>query len=170
MVQQGQPSVGDNLIHPDRRNFSPRLGFAWDVTAKGTTVVRGGGSVMYSTIPAGTFTTQLALQDSTGTSIAADPTGACTTPVVIGTPCPKTFGGTNVLANATYPGSALHWNGVVFPTGAGISCTAAIPCNLMAIDPNLKNSYVGSWNFGIQHAFATTSRWRSAMLATSAKD
>jgi hypothetical protein len=154
MVQQGQPSVGDTLIHPDRKNFSPRLGFAWDVTGKGTTVVRGGGSVMYSTIPAGTFTTQLALQDSTGTSIAADPTGACTTPAVIGVPCPKTFGGTNVLANATYPGSALHWNGVVFPTGAGISCTATIPCNLMAVDPNLKNPYVASWNFGIQHAFA----------------
>jgi len=154
MVQQGQPSVGDTLIHPDRKNFSPRLGFAWDVTGKGTTVVRGGGSVMYSTIPAGTFTTQLALQDSTGTSIAADPTGACTTPVTIGVPCPKTFGGTNVLANFTYPASALHWNGVVFPGGGGISCTADIPCNLMAVDPNLKNPYVASWNFGIQHAFA----------------
>jgi hypothetical protein len=154
IVQQGEPSVGNSLVHPDRKNFSPRVGFAWDVTGKGTTVVRGGGSIIYSTIPVGTFTAQLALQNSTGTSIAADPAGACTTAVTIGTPCPQTFGGTNLLANASYPGSALNWNGVVFPTGAGLSCTKAAQCNLLAIDPNLKNPYVESWNLGIQHAFA----------------
>jgi hypothetical protein len=154
MVQQGQSSVGSTIYHPDYKDFSPRLGIAWDVTGKGTTVVRAGGGVMYSTIPVGRFTTQLTLQDSTGTSIAADPAGACTTPVVIGVPCPKTFGGTNVLANFTYPGSTLHWNGVIFPQGGGISCTAAGPCNLMGVDPNLKNPYVASWNFGVQHAFA----------------
>src|SRR5437016_3979045 len=154
MVQQGQSSVGDTLIRPDRKNFSPRAGFAWDITGKGTTVVRAGASVIYSTLPAGTFTTQLGLQDSTGTSIAADPAGACQTAVPIGTPCPKTFGGTNQLANASYPGSSLHWNGVVFPTGASLSCTSAIPCNLMAVDPNLRAPYVASWNLGVQHAFA----------------
>ena len=154
IVQQGEPSVGNSLVHPDRKDFSPRLGFAWDITGKGTTVVRGGGSVIYSTIPVGTFTAQLGLQNSTGTSIAADPAGACTTSVVIGVPCPKTFGGTNQLANASYPGSALSWNGVVFPTGGGLSCTAKVPCNLLAIDPNLRAPYVASWNIGVQHAFA----------------
>jgi hypothetical protein len=154
MVQQGQPSVGSTIYHPDYKDFSPRLGLAWDLTGNGTTVVRAGGGVMYSTIPVGRFTTQLTLQDSTATSIAADPTGACTTPVVIGTPCPKTFGGTNQLANFTYPGSTLNWNGVVFPAAGGISCTTKTQCNLMAVDPNLKNPYVASWNVGIQHAFA----------------
>src|SRR5207244_42956 len=48
----------------------------------------------------------------------------------------------------------LNWNGVVFPTGASLSCTASIPCNLMAVDPNLKAPYVASWNLGVQHAFA----------------
>src|SRR5262249_7672204 len=146
--------VGSSLIKPDRTNFSPRLGIAWDVTGKGTTVVRAGGSVIYSALPAGTFTTQLGLQDSTGTSIAADPAGACTTPVVIGQPCPKTFGGTNQLANASYPAASLNWNGVVFPQGGGLSCTKAIPCNLMGVNPNLKAPYIGSWNVGVQHSFA----------------
>ena len=154
MVQQGQPSVGSTIIRPDRKNFSPRLGIAWDVTGNGTTVVRAGGSVIYSTVPSGRFNTQLGLQNSSGTGLSSDPAGACTTPVVIGVPCPKTFGGTNLLANATYPGSSLNWNGIVFPAGGGISCTAAIPCNLMGVAPNFKTPYIASWNFGVQHSLA----------------
>ena len=153
MVQQGQPSVGDSLIRPDRKNFSPRLGFAWDLNGKGTTVVRGGASVIYSTVPASVFTTQLALQDSTSTNIAADPTGACTTKVVVGVPCPQTFGGSIQLASASFTPANLNWNGVVFPNGAGLSCTAKVPCNLMAIDPNLKAPYMVNWDLSVQHAF-----------------
>ena len=151
IVQQGQPSVGSSIVHPDRKDFSPRLGFAWDVTGKGTTVVRGGASVIYSTIPVGTFTAQLGLQDSTGTSIAANPAGAC-----VGTTLATctSAGGTNLLANATYSITPANWNGVVFPTVGGISCTKGVPCNLLAIDPNLKAPYVASWNLGLQHAFA----------------
>jgi hypothetical protein len=110
---------------------------------------------MYSTLPSGRFTTQLGLQNSTGTSIAADPTGACQVAVPAGSTCPqdKTFGGTNLLGNISYPGSALNWNGVVFPAG-GLSCTKALPCNLMSVDPNFKPPYIASWNFGVQHAFS----------------
>ncbi|HEV2200952.1 MAG TPA: carboxypeptidase regulatory-like domain-containing protein [Bryobacteraceae bacterium] len=155
MVQQGDPGVGSTLYHTDYKDFSPRLGFAWDVTGKGTTVVRGGGSIMYSVLPSGRFTTQLALQDSTGTNVAADPTGACRTAVSANSSCPPggTFGGTNVLGNFTYPGSALNWNGVVFPQGGGLSCTKKLPCNLMGVDPNFKTPYVASWNANVQHSF-----------------
>ena len=37
------------------QDFSPRVGFAWDVTGKGTTVVRGGASIIYSTFVATLF-------------------------------------------------------------------------------------------------------------------
>src|SRR4029077_7071044 len=50
LVQQGQAGVGDSLWKPDRKDFSPRVGFAWDITGKGTTVVRGAASIIYSTI------------------------------------------------------------------------------------------------------------------------
>jgi len=42
----------------------------------------------------------------------------------------------------------------VFPVGAGTSCTAAAPCNLTVVDPNLRVPYLVNWNIGVQHAFS----------------
>ncbi len=39
----------NGLIHPDRNNFSPRLGFAWRPLVKGSLVVRGGYGIYYNT-------------------------------------------------------------------------------------------------------------------------
>src|SRR5450756_2790551 len=53
-VQPGQSGaysgqLPSSLIHPDRNNFSPRLGFAWRPLNKGSLVVRGGyGAVSYT--------------------------------------------------------------------------------------------------------------------------
>jgi Carboxypeptidase regulatory-like domain/TonB dependent receptor len=155
MVQQGQPSVGSTLWKPDYKNFSPRVGVAWDVTGKGTTVVRAGGGIMYSMFSLAPFTGNPGIANVPGTSIANDPTGACRTAVAIGTPCPQTFGGTIQVGSAFIPGANLNWNGVVFPQGAVLACTVASPCNLGSVDPHLKTPYVGTWNVGVQHAFNT---------------
>jgi hypothetical protein len=40
----------DGLYRPDRNNFAPRVGFAYDVTGKGNTVVRGGIAILYETL------------------------------------------------------------------------------------------------------------------------
>jgi carboxypeptidase family protein len=39
--------VGKVFNNPSYKNFSPRVGFAWDVTGDGRTAVRGGAAVLY---------------------------------------------------------------------------------------------------------------------------
>ncbi len=161
LVQQGQPGLG-TLWKPERGDFSPRFGFAYDMNGKGTTVVRGGFSVIYSTFSMVEWMNQNQFQNSSSVSLAANPTGAfietgnCAAVTI--TNC-QNFGGNIVVKAAKVPGSSLNWNGVVFPsTGANIACgdglgSDAGPCALMGVDPNLKTPYVINYNFGVTHAF-----------------
>jgi hypothetical protein len=43
------PLLGGDLRSPrrDKNNFDPSLGFAWDLTGNGKTVIRGGGSILH---------------------------------------------------------------------------------------------------------------------------
>jgi hypothetical protein len=50
IIYQGDAGVPDGLINTSLKNFSPRLGFAYDVRGKGQTSVRGGFGVFYVTI------------------------------------------------------------------------------------------------------------------------
>jgi Carboxypeptidase regulatory-like domain/TonB dependent receptor len=162
MVQQGQASVGDTLWKTDYKNFSPRLGFAYDLSGKGMTVIRGGASVIYSMFNPAQFSNSP--NNFGGGNVAATPTGACTTSPPIGTPCPQTYGGTINLGTATLKTSNLNWDpsvnpnpslngGAVFPTGAAFSCTAGAQCSLLAVNPNYKAPYVVNYTLGVQHAF-----------------
>jgi len=170
LVQQGQASVGSTIVKPDYKDFSPRLGFAWDITGKGTTVVRGGASVLYSMFSTAQFMQSGQQNFGGGGGLHVIPTGACTTTVAVGVSCPQTFGGSIVLGNATIPGANLNWDpaisgslngGTVFPTGATLSCTAPIgkpkgvPCNIITVDPNLKTPYVVNWDLNVQHTFGS---------------
>lgn len=40
----------DGLYHPDRNNFGPRFGFAYDPQGTGRTVIRGGFGILYETL------------------------------------------------------------------------------------------------------------------------
>lgn len=158
---RGLVQVGDGLSSPyngDHRDFAPRLGFAWDVTGKGRTVVRGGGGLMYETLNWESF---LAFNNSLG--LATIPTGA------IINANGKTAGGSIAVGTVNFSGSdptsgGLNWDpavtgvpGTVFPT-TPINCFAN-PCSIMAVDPNLRTPYVWNWTLSIQHAIKSNLLW-----------
>ena len=169
IVQQGTPGY-PTLWKPDHRDFEPRLGFAWDVTGKGTTVVRGGASLMDSSFVLFTWLAEFSLQNNNATSIAADPTGAIlqTGTCQLTNSCPSA-GGNIQLGVANYSGSSLtpNWKNnspstALFPPplakcGDGQTVapgvTNASPCSIMGVDPNLRSPYVVNYNLGITHAF-----------------
>ncbi len=47
IVHDAAVTKGAPFINPSKRNFSPRLGFAWDVGGKGRTSLRGGAGLLY---------------------------------------------------------------------------------------------------------------------------
>ena len=133
IVQQGQPGVGNTLWKPNRKNFAPRLGFAWDTNGKGITVLRGGVSIMYSEPVSRYFMDNAPPNGSLG-NISKDPSGACSGVLH----CPTnlcfgggtrghTFGGSIDFGAPTLLPSVLNWNGVLFPQG-GLACTTTSQC------------------------------------------
>jgi hypothetical protein len=169
LVQQGQAGV-NTVWNPDRKDIGPRVGIAWDLTGKGTTVVRAGASVMYTTMVSAWFMSQFGLQNIGSTSLSGDSTGANI--VVNGVTTPGS--GTITLTSAKFSPPQLCWDpatcgitgqATVFPSTGGLvpNCGDGVtlesgatdpgPCSIMGVDPNLKTPYVVSWNFGVQHAF-----------------
>ena len=165
----------------DHNNFSPRIGFAWDVRGDGKTVIRGGGSIMYEEIPLITLTAvgnQLGLnQIPTGATqifCSANPCANGSTQVVRAGP--GNMGALNVGAD----GGALSagWQaqtaacvsggttacGTIFPQnifqlqcgdGQGPpdgSFTDPAPCNVEAVDPHLRTPYISTWTLTVQRA------------------
>jgi len=152
----GLQQVGKQIgapYHGDHTNFAPRLGFAWDPTGSGNTVIRGGGGIIYETLNWESF---LALNNSLG--ISTIPTGA------IIDASGNTAGGSIAVGTIGFQGSdptagGLNWDpaitgvsGTVFPT-TPLNCFAN-PCTILGMDPNLKTPYVWNWTLNLQHALS----------------
>ncbi len=46
-LHDSDSTLGPTYLNPSLRNFSPRFGFAWDVSGNGMTAIRGGFSVLF---------------------------------------------------------------------------------------------------------------------------
>jgi hypothetical protein len=152
---KGLVQVGKGVSNPyngDHHDFAPRLGFAWDATGNGRTVVRGGASLMYETLNWESF---LALNNSLG--LSSIPTGA------IIDNNNNTAGGSITVGTINFSGfdpnnGGINWDpavtgvpGTVFPT-TPLNCFAN-PCSIMGVIPDLKTPYVWSWSLNVQQAF-----------------
>jgi hypothetical protein len=166
----GFVQVGNGIVspyNPDHRDWSPRVGFAWDIFGNQKTVLRAGAGLMYEFVPSSAFL------NSGGNAVGLGkvPTGAelC----VSGTCTP---GSGNIAAATVNPltsgptGLTAGWqnngpNTPVFQAGA-VACgdgnpvtsgplkgQSPAPCSTAAFARNLRVPYVETWNIDIQHSF-----------------
>ncbi len=151
LIQVGVNGVS-GPYSPDHKDFGPRFGFAWDVTGKGDTVLRGGGSLMYEALNWESF---LAFNNAFG--LTNVPTGAVISGT--GTAAQTTAGGTITAGNLAIPPILPQWDsGVPLYGNVGstsINCDPAVlgPCPIMSVVRNLTVPYVAYWTLDLQHSF-----------------
>ncbi|HKV63301.1 MAG TPA: TonB-dependent receptor [Candidatus Acidoferrum sp.] len=179
-----EPSVGleqvgrniSSIYKGDHKNFSPRFGVAWDVTGKGTTIVRLGGSIVYDLLSMSTFMSQQNTQNTVTLGVGTVPAGA--TIITCPLSCQTTTGvpivtnpvGNLVTTGITIPGSSLTWKDqttAIYPssvtglvqcgdgnTPLGSTTPDPGPCDTFAMNRNFHTPYVENWTLGIQRAFS----------------
>ena len=173
-VGQGEPLT--SLYNPNKNDFSPRLGVAWDVRGNGKTVIRAGASLMTD------FPELMNL-------INLNPFGANFVSPATG----LVVNNSGTVANAHSPatltpsGSQLSWNttGPIFPiSGAtpinptlgapctpgtpgcvvftGLTCAApnvtplAGPCPVTIVPQNFRLAHAAEWSLDIQRAITNS--------------
>jgi Carboxypeptidase regulatory-like domain/TonB dependent receptor len=131
----GTPNPG--LTYPDRNNFAPRFGFAWDMLGKGKLVMRGGFGIFYD-IEDGALNLQFGGQAPFG--VVAD-----ITPADYTTATP----GIDTIAN---PYGAFGQTNL-FPTGGKVGSTFSVPAISFAYEvyPHFRTPYSENVNFGFQY-------------------
>ncbi len=113
-----------------KKNFMPRVGFAWDPTGKGTTSVRGGFAMANDV-----------LYDNLGIlSLPPQLSATCDTTVQQGGGC--AWNPTAFLANGGLPSQPFQF-----------SSAADARVNTASFIPNQRLPYSETWNLGIQHSF-----------------
>jgi hypothetical protein len=175
------PTIGiyqtNNPYHGDHNNFSPRIGFAWDITGSGKTVLRAGGGILYEQISFDvmngegnvlglrTFPTGVPLYNA-GSSTALPVNGTIDTLAL-------TFAGGGLTPmnqawqafDPTKPVFGTTLQATLFSSVANPACgdgvnnpnptlysAAPAPCEIYGVNPNLRTPYVNNWNIDLQRA------------------
>ncbi len=168
----GLEQVGVNVnspYNPYHKDFSPRLGVAWDIGGKGKTVIRAGGGVYYVDLVIGAMVDNINLPGRpsgitsipTAYSTGADGTAPPLKPITSGG-----IGTSSLNFSGCLPGSCsgsnLNWSlaGPIFPAGqigsaSGFRCGDGLnghpsPCSVYTMSRNLVPPRVETYTFGIQ--------------------
>ncbi len=181
--------VQSNELWPFQSDPSPHIGFAWDITGKGTTVIRAGGSVAYAeqamiswsslqNDSMQSFPTGATLFYADGTSIKgpgnivtfqsqAQPlTSGSPSVIVPATALPWTAGAAIFSAASFVPQCG---NGRQVP-GSSPAVFNPASCTLFGAYPNYKNPYVTTWNLSAQHAFTSALTLNVTYVGTHGTD
>ncbi|MGD0695009.1 MAG: TonB-dependent receptor [Terriglobia bacterium] len=165
----GQPINSLGLLNPaaprvanDNKNFGPRIGFAWSPWDWHNTVFRGGYGIMYDPMvlniplaiwqsgpisPLVQYFSNVTLAGDTTSKNAVTPSG--TFPAI-----PFTIAD---LQNAFLAPGCDVWHGN--PWVPVIDCSDQVTA-----DPHLRNPYLQTWSFSIQHSVTPNLLWEVAYV------
>jgi hypothetical protein len=175
----GLQQVGSGITSPyngDHNNFSPRVGFAWDIFGNGKTVLRAGGGILYEQMSLDVFQ---GIGNSFG--LRVEPTGDKLCSGGGATCVPGT--GNIAVANVSYSSGSsalddLNTSGTIAHGWANNSPTTPIfnfvaacgdgkttlsgsggltppQCNAIMVNPDLRTPYVSNWSVSIQRSLTS---------------
>ncbi|HST09552.1 MAG TPA: TonB-dependent receptor [Terriglobales bacterium] len=162
LVQVGQ---GLSSLYPTNHyNFSPRIGFAWDVRGTGKTVVRAAYGIIFEQPSIRTFMFN-------GGGLNLNPTGI---PYIDANGVQQQPSGTiTSFLQISSDGTQINWlapnqTPTIFPnaTNSGNICSVGSQCSVFAVDQHLKTPYVMNWNFNVQQALTPTMLLQVAYVAS----
>jgi len=132
LSQVGQPGLS-RLYEPDYNNFSPRVSIAWDVSGKGTTVLRSGFGLFYDAFSQDTFLGHLPYPPFYDPGPAYNPVGPA-----------------QVIPAINTTGSIS--SGVpVFDTSGCFN----FECDAFVVDRHIRTPYMENYNLNLQHQIGT---------------
>jgi hypothetical protein len=126
-----------------KKNFLPRIGFAYSPGTSGTTSIRGGFAM--------------------STDVLYDNLGLLSAPPQVQQTCDAFAGGTSAGAGSLCKWNDPGTNGIGFLAGGGIPTISTIPpitdpavarLSTAGYIPDQKLPYSETWNLGVQHIFA----------------
>ncbi len=142
ILYSGDPNTPNTaLTYPDRNNFAPRVGFAWDMMGNAKLVMRGGFGIFYD-IEDGALNLQFGGEAPFGKVVSLFPSDYSTLPTSL-----------NPVAD---PYTAFSSSPNPFPTGGVVGSTFDIPAVSFAyvVDPHFRTPYSENINYGFQYQIA----------------
>src|SRR5580704_5704938 len=138
ILYPGDPGTPNRaLVYPDRNNFAPRVGFAWDMFGNAKLVMRGGGGIFYD-IEDGALNLQFGGQPPFGDALSLN------------------FPPSNVSASPNFLADPFTAAGLInpFPFAAqgrtGEFFVPKVPFAFVT-DPRFRTPYSENFNYGFQY-------------------
>lgn len=151
-VVPGDPGAPRGWYFPDRKNFSPRFGFAWDPRGDGKTSIRGGAGMFFDTLNG--WMSDWATDEAPwagGAVLTPDPTDPVLNPLppdgpskILSTPY-QSVGQPDPFPSRIPPPSDINFGDAGFlPLGPGNNF----------VDIHLKTPYIYQYNLSVQRQVA----------------